>query len=408
MTYSNRVDTQAVFFELIRSGLWEKDIQLSQYMDYDLNEVYRLAEEQSVVGLIAAGLEHVQNGNFPKDNVLTFVGQALQIEQKNSAMNAFIKGLFNKMSGAGINALLVKGQGIAQCYDRPLWRSCGDVDLLVDINSYEAAKSLLIPWANSIEEEVESLKHFELNIDGWIVEIHGSLRGNVLKRIDRVIDSIQKDLFVENRYRIWHNDTTTVPLPAPNEDVILVFAHIIQHFTQGGVGLRQICDWIRLLWTFQDVLDVDFLGRRIAEMGLMTEWKVFGALSVDFLGMPTEIIPFYSNARTWHRKASRLISFVMKTGNMGHNRDSSYHSRHSFVVAKTISLWRHISDAFFHFFIFPLDSIKVFGNILIRRSRVALKGICKKTIRYLHCDLPRVACHISESCNHHHDTGGSL
>ena len=52
------INTQA-FFEIIRAGLWEKDVRLSQFSNIDYNEIYMLAEEQSVNGLVAAGLEHI-------------------------------------------------------------------------------------------------------------------------------------------------------------------------------------------------------------------------------------------------------------------------------------------------------------------------------------------------------------
>ncbi len=50
-------------------------------------------------------------------------------------------------------------------------------------------------------------------------------------------------------------------------------------------------------------------------MGLMSEWKAFAALLVDYLGMPVEALPVYDPDRKWSRKASRILSFVLETGN---------------------------------------------------------------------------------------------
>ena len=47
------------FLALVRAGLWEEEVQLSSFGDIDYKEVYRLAEEQAVVGLVVAGFEHV-------------------------------------------------------------------------------------------------------------------------------------------------------------------------------------------------------------------------------------------------------------------------------------------------------------------------------------------------------------
>ena len=44
-----------VFFALLRAGLWKQGVRLQPYGDIDFQAVYDLADEQSVVGLIAAG-----------------------------------------------------------------------------------------------------------------------------------------------------------------------------------------------------------------------------------------------------------------------------------------------------------------------------------------------------------------
>ena len=56
MKLNNNLDS---FFALLRSGLWNKEAQLSQYKDIDYSAILKLAEEQSVIGLITAGLEYV-------------------------------------------------------------------------------------------------------------------------------------------------------------------------------------------------------------------------------------------------------------------------------------------------------------------------------------------------------------
>jgi hypothetical protein len=68
------------FYALLRAGLWEKDVRLSQFGEVDYNLVYKLAEEQSVVGLVAAGIEHVVDVKIPQEIALTFVGDTLQME----------------------------------------------------------------------------------------------------------------------------------------------------------------------------------------------------------------------------------------------------------------------------------------------------------------------------------------
>ena len=107
-------NNQQAFFALVRAGLWEKEVRLAPFEKIDFQEVYRLAEEQSVHGLITAGFDHIVDVKAPQEEVLQFVGTSLQLEQTNLTMNGFVAQLIEKLRKRNIYALLVKGQGIAQ------------------------------------------------------------------------------------------------------------------------------------------------------------------------------------------------------------------------------------------------------------------------------------------------------
>ena len=363
-------NTQA-FLALMRAGLWETDVLLSSFEPIDYNAVFKIAEEQSVVGLVAAGFEHIVDERPPKDLALTIAGKTLQIEQRNKAMNEFIALLINKLKEERVNAVLVKGQGVAQSYERPLWRACGDIDLLLDADNYEKAKEFLIPLSQSIEDS-PTIKHLGLTIDTWMVELHGTLRSGTLHKMDSIIDTVQNQVFNEGAAREWRYGETTILLPEQNADVIFVFTHIIKHFFHEGIGLRQICDWCRLLYTYRDSLNRKLLESRLREMDLMTEWKTFAALTVDYLGMPSEAMPFYSPSKKWFKKAKRILTFIFETGNFGHNRDLSYYHNQPLLKQKAISLWRHTSDASKRIMIFPKDTICVWMRMFLGGLKAVL------------------------------------
>lgn len=365
---------QQAFFALLRSGLWEKEARLSTFGVISFERVQRLAEEQSVLGLVVAGLDHVVDIKIPKKDVLPIIGQTLQLEQKNQAMNLFIGALVEKMRKVDIYAILVKGQGIAQCYERPLWRSSGDVDFFLSDDNYKKAKQYLIPLAAHVDEEGVSSMHLGMTIDSWVVELHGTMHTGLASRIDKVLDRIKEDVFNRGDVRSWMNDTTQVFLPGVNSDALLVFTHFLKHFYKGGLGLRQICDWCRLLWTYRDSIDRSRLESNLISMGLVSEWKAFGAFAVDYLGMPSEAMPLYDSSAKWHRKADKICRFVMDVGNFGHNRDMSYYGKRPYFVRKVISFGQRMGDLFRHAGIFPLDSLRFFPKILFNGLRSAARG----------------------------------
>ena len=346
------------FFALVKAGLWEKDVLLSTFNKIEYQEINRLAEEQAVVGLVAAGLEHVTDVIVPKEDLLQFAGQALQLEQRNKAMNEFVAKIISLLRKNGVYVLLIKGQGIAQCYEKPLWRSCGDIDLLMDEKNYEKAKSVLMPLSISVEDEEKDRLHLGMVIDGWVVELHGTLYSRLKKSINKELRSLQEDTFNNGKVRVWINNTD-IYLPEPNNDLVFVFTHIIQHYFKGGIGLRQICDWCRLIWRYHSELNIKILEERIKRMGLLSEWKVFASLVVNHLGMPENLMPLYDMAKKWKNKANRVMSFILKVGNFGHNRDASYYDKYPYLIYKMISLGRHISDFSRYVSVFPIDTLYV-------------------------------------------------
>ena len=411
------------FLALVKAGLWERDVELQDCGDMDFAEVFRLGEEQAVLGLVAAGLDHVKGQQPPKEEVLKVIGKMVQLEQRNSVMNRFIGELVSRMREKGIYTLLVKGQGVAQCYERPLWRSSGDIDFFLSDENYAKADAYLLPLASSVEKDTGG--HHGMTIDGWVVELHNSLHCGLSKRIEKVLDKMKRESFYEGKVRSWMNGKVSVFLLSPENEILYGFCHFLKHFYKGGLGLRQICDWCRLLWTYRSELDVKVIEARVKEMGLMSEWKAFGAFAVEYLGMPIEAMPLFLKFRDesspsmerasssaqdsqtrarleetldpsrmsdqrssvecrdrlkvlelnkYKKKADRILDFVMMAGNFGHNRDMSYQSKYPYVIRKFFSMRMRIIDLIRHSRIFPLDSLKFFPKIISDGVSSAMKG----------------------------------
>lgn len=342
---------QQAFLELVRAGLWEKEARLSQFGDIDYAEVMRLAQEQAVVGLVAAGFEHVVDVKIPQVWALQFAGQTIQIEQRNQAMNQFIANLVAKMREADIYTLLVKGQGIAQCYERPQWRASGDVDLFLSLENFEKAKNFLSPLSSGNKPECNYSKELGYYIDSWSVELHGTQRTGLSSRVDAEIDSVQRDLFYGGNVRSWNNGGTTVFLPAADEDVFLVFTHFVKHFyKEGGVTIRQVCDWCRLLYTYKNTINSKLLAQRIKRSRLLSEWKAFVSFAVNYLGMPIDAMPQYSDDVKWRKKAEKILAFILTGGE-----------------------WHKVHDTIAVGKIFPMSVLRFAPGILLNANWLKIK-----------------------------------
>ena len=172
---------------------------------------------------------------------------------------------------------------------------------------------------------------------------------------------------------MWQNGATAVSLPSAGNDILFIFTHFIKHFYREGICVRQLCDWCRILWTYRENINTGHLESKLRSMRLMSEWKVFAAYAVDRLGMPSSAMPFYDPAPRWRRKAKRLHGFIMSAGDSDGSRDKENRRKHSFLIRKTISLWRRFRDAANHACIFPFDSVRFFLRILSVGLRAAAK-----------------------------------
>lgn len=345
-----RDDTINAFFALLRAGLWEKEACLSSYISVNYDKVLLLSQEQCVEGIIAAGIEYVKDVKLPQEFVLQIAGLALQNEQRNIAMNGFIRGLVEIMHEYGIFTLLVKGQGIAQCYERPLWRTSGDVDFLLSEDNYNQAKTLLLPLSVNYKSERNYSREIGMYIDQWLVELHGSLRTGLSTRVDREIDNVQREVFNGGSVRSWINGKTQIPLPGVNNDVFFVFTHFLKHFFKDeGVCIRQLCDWCRLMWYYRGQIDDKKLTKRLENAGLISEWKAFASLAVDYLGMPEKEMLLYS-PNILKLKSDKIIDIILRGKSKGR----------FYAFLSNIG-------------IFPLNTFRFFMGILFEANMLKLK-----------------------------------
>jgi hypothetical protein len=313
------------FLALLRAGLWGgADTNLhangNLFEGVEWEKIYQLAQEQSVQGIVLQGIEAVQGAWLkvhgsplvPRILLLQWIGEVQVIEQRNKEMNAFIADLIEKLRKADIYALLVKGQGIAQCYEKPLWRCSGDVDLLLDKENYRKAITCVLPISSSNNPEGHYSKHKSFVVQRWSVELHGSLRTGLSTRVDRLIDHVQARSIHNREVRVWHDGAIPVHLPGIDNDVVFIFTHYLMHFYRETLGLKQICDWCRLLWTYRDSLNYELLEQRIKRAGLMSEWLGFATFAVDYLSMPFEAMPLYDSiSKKDKERGKQLMEFIL-------------------------------------------------------------------------------------------------
>ena len=351
--------TDRQFFALLRSGLWnEVPERVSFAGGVDWKALYRLAFEQTLVPVVTDGVNRLPKEFLPAEpeRLDPFLGDMMATAKRNLTLDTFIPKLFNALNG--IPVVLVKGQSLAQDYPDPERRQPGDIDLLLLPSSYEAAKEVLLPKATSVAEEDLQTWHQGMHFRSIEVELHGSISTLMSRKLDRKLAVLLAEQFDGRAFPTVTIGGAEIPVPEADFNALYIFVHFLQHYWAGGVGLRQLVDWMTFVSVHKREIHPVILENRLEDLGLLNLWKVFTGFAQEYLGCPAEKLPLATKPQP--RKNARIWRYIRRCGNFGKNQDRK-RKKESYLVRKIHSLWRLvIADRLRHFSVFPRESLRFF------------------------------------------------
>lgn len=359
--------SQELFFKILKSALWGSDDRLyaTNLSHDDVMGALRMAKSQTVLGMVAnvvmltSSLSGLLN-EADKAGLKRFVMSNLANGQM---LENVLVGIVKELRKHGIDPVLLKGQGIAKYYPMPELRQCGDIDIYVGQENFVKACEVIgaMSTPEDHQGDIPSLKHYHTRIGRAFIEIHRYTDVYWPSRYDRVYQKISDDGMHSDMVPL---DFYGVPVmsPAVNFNVFFIFNHLWHHFIADGVGLRQICDWVRLLHVYHGKIKLDYLSDVLCEMKLMKEWKVFGYIAVNTLGLPEDEMPFYD--AKYKRKAEKVLELIMLEGNFGKENLKGYKRPKGYVAGKWYSFKKRFSRNFRVLRIFPKESMRHMAKVI--------------------------------------------
>ena len=310
-----RKESQNTLLALLRSALWGCPYN-GPIMIEDWITVVRLAEQQTVIGLVADAMTLLPEEIHP-DSATKFkvIPKVVCIQQFHSSLNKKIAKVKRLMDNNNIVCVLLKGQGVALNYPNPLSRQCGDIDLYVGNKQFQKAMDLLEPDVNHKVDRYAHLKHYNVVSGGILIEIHRVAEILPGFREDRLLQQWTEDKLLGTKLRKVIIDGTEVNLPPIDFDVLYIMNHAWQHFMLGGIGLRQLCDWSIYLHKFYNEIDWKSLEINLQRFGLMRAWQIFGSVAVKALGLPANECPLYTGK--YDGKVEKVLDVIWSEGNFG-------------------------------------------------------------------------------------------
>jgi len=303
---------KTTFFYILQQGLWQRSFDHLPDTQTDWESIYRMSIRQTVSGIMFDGLANLPVDLQPDKTLLRqWYARTIKIEQANLLLNSVLSEITNIYKNNGLHPILLKGQGLAQNYHNPLHRQCGDIDLYFGKENYKKAND--IAFSLGIQNVIKMSKHLSFSYKNIVIENHRVIvqLHNPLytMRLNKIINK-----YFPHRIQSIAINEDHVSIPDKQFNVLYVFLHLSIHYLGLGVGLRQLCDWARVLYVHNDI-DRDILLEDLNNLGFLDMWVVFGYIVVNNLGLPKEFMPFYDENASY--KARRILSQIMYDGNFG-------------------------------------------------------------------------------------------
>ncbi len=312
-----------LFFELIQVAFANKEALTVVPSGKEWADLYRLAKEQSLVGICFYGIQRLPETQRPEEDLYyKWMGTAAKIQQRNEFLNEECVRLQSHFMEAGFNTIVLKGQGLLPYYGNlGGFRQTGDIDLWIDGD------------ANAIEDYVRShfekyyitKAHIEIELhDEITVELH--IHPAMLRC--PWLNSRLQNWFVNNKSKInaVEIDNHSFTTASTEFNIVFLLVHLYHHVLMEGVGLRQFMDYYFVLKSIEKqdssmkhsfVNIIDSLGMHKFAQGVMWIMHNIFALENDKLLMDEDV-----------KVGNLLLKEALIGGNFG-----KYDKRDSFVAS---------------------------------------------------------------------------
>jgi len=354
--------TQQQFISLLKCGLWGTHPDPRQFAQADWPAIAKMAKEQCVTALITDAMNELAANNVSIDKAILYKANfdAIRIARRNAQMNATLAEITELLNSSKVPTVLLKGQGVAQNYRKPEQRMSGDIDLYVGEKNYDKAVNVLQEKYSKHAGDVETKKHYSLDIGTTRVELHrqadhlsNPMENNYFQRLTkRYLQNTGNQSIAQHpgNQSLLQNPACTKQTPPPQFDALFIFNHLFHHYLIQGIGLRQLCDWARYLYIRSNEIDMQQLKTDLQKTGLLKAWKIFGFIAVDTLGLPVENFPFYEHRTS---QGEKVLENIFTGGNFGYYNPELGKRPKGYIASKLFTVRRTYQQFFKNISIFP-------------------------------------------------------
>lgn len=297
-----------LFFELLRISTGAQQSLCKIYTDKDWEGAFRIANEQTIVGVLLSALEKIKeegDDSLPsKPLLLQWIGMGQMVEVETKKLAEAGNTVVDYFHKNGFACQILKGSSVGRYYPQPYRRSSGDIDIWLD-----GGRKKIYDFARAFDKEgrlygvnyhhihFHLLEDVHVEVHVWPSYLSSPLRNRRLQQFCKI-----------------HEPRKDKDMPSLAFDRVFIMLHAYQHMCGHGVGLRQVMDYYYVLkqgFTDDDREDAVYwikkLGMARFACGLMWVLRENFGLEKNYLLMePNE------------KEGRFILREIILTGNMGH------------------------------------------------------------------------------------------
>lgn len=333
------------FFYFVRYSICH-DGQFPALTDEEWEALYELSRKQSVSAFTFRTVEYLgKDATIPRKLKLKWFYLAEKIRERNALLNRRSVELVDMFRKDGFDCCVLKGQGNAALYPHPTDRTSGDIDLFVMPSgrhlSIDERRQLVIDYARKRFPRT-GLRYLHINYPVFSdapVELHffPTFMNNPLYN-HRILTWMEGQMAeqCQNMVALSENGDS-IPVPTYSFNIVYQLSHMMRHFFDEGIGLRQFLDYYFLLSAAHGHIKIDKgeLERLLRHLGLR---KFAGAtmyIMREVFNMEDDlmIVPVDE------RRGRTLMAEILRGGNFGQYSGLRDHSAGVKYIAK---IWRNL------------------------------------------------------------------
>lgn len=220
--------------------------------------------------------------------------------------------------------MVIKGVSAASLYPRPILRTQGDIDILIAPDHLADAIRILNEADCEGNHRLKGIDRSSVNRDyaykkrEVLIELHTRFAILNTLEAEKTLDCW---LYKASEWNTIRKEVFYVGFPALPEELngLVLLAHVNQHL-EGGLGLRQIIDWMMYVRRFLDDQAWLSFQEKASRLGLKKLAITVTRMCQLYLGLPETI--------RWCQEADpvlckELLDYIFECGNFGFKQGMS-------------------------------------------------------------------------------------